>query len=149
LPGILGRHPDLLTELGAPSTRCEKHYYQTWINGIQFKASKCQFHIQEPEYLGFIVNPNGIKMDLVKVKAITKWEPPKSVHDTQVFIGFVNFYCRFIEGFSRIAQPLFKKLSKETKFHWDEQDQTAFELLKERFTKALILAHYYPRAHEW
>jgi len=111
---------------------------------IQFKAGKCEFHTTEIEYLGFIVNPGGIKMDPVKVEAISSWKPPKSVRETQVFIGFVNFYRRFIEGFSRIARPLFKKLTKDTKFQWSEKDEQAFEILKSKFTAAPILAHYNP-----
>jgi len=111
-------------------------------NGIQFKASKCEFHIQETEHLGFIVNPHSIKMDKVKVKEIIEWEPPNSVHNTQVFVGFVNFYRRFMKGFRRIARPLFKKLSNDTKFYWDEVDQKGFDLIKSRFNEAPILNHY-------
>src|ERR1044072_2919666 len=69
---------------------------------------KCQFYQKEMEFLGFIINTKGVKMDPDRVKTIQEWKehPPKSYRDVQVLLGFCNFYRRFIEGYSRITRPL-------------------------------------------
>ena len=71
--------------------------------GMKRKPSKCKFHKTETEYLGFIINTEGVRADPVKTRAIEQWETPRPVKDIQGFTGFCNFYRRFINGFSRIA----------------------------------------------
>ncbi len=71
--------------------------------GLYLKISKCQFHVQEVTFLGYVVGPNGIKMDPAKVEAITTWPAPQSAHDIRVFLGLANFYRRFIKNFSNAA----------------------------------------------
>ena len=116
-------------------------------NDLFAKPEKCEFHVDTVEYLGFIVSPTGISMDSVKVQAISEWEPPKSVHDLQVFLGFANYYRRFIRDYSKIAQPLTSLLKKEAKlkrFSLSPDQVEAFNSLKLSFTSAPILAHYDP-----
>ena len=83
--------------------------------------------MQEVEFLGFVVGPEGVKMNPAKVSAITEWPKLKSVHDIRVFLGLTNFYCRFIKNFSKIASPITSLLKKAHKFHWDEAAQMSFE----------------------
>ena len=74
---------------------------------MRLKPSKCKFHQMETEYLGFIISQEGIKVDPVKTKAITTWARPTRKKEIQSFLGLCNFYGRFIEGFSKIAKPLY------------------------------------------
>ena len=67
---------------------------------------KCQFHQDEVQFLGYVVSSKGIRMEDEQIEAVKRWPKPQSVRDIQVFLGFVNFYWRFIQGFSRIAAPL-------------------------------------------
>jgi hypothetical protein len=67
------------------------------------KASKCKFHTNYVEFLGFIITPAGIVMDPVRMKAIEEWPEPESYRDIQVFLGFMNFYHYFIWNFSQLA----------------------------------------------
>ena len=60
--------------------------------GLQIDINKCEFETTRCKYLGLIITPNGINMDEAKVKAITAWQPPKTVRDLQKFLGFANFY---------------------------------------------------------
>ena len=76
------------------------------------KAEKCVFYQDQVEFLGYIISPNGITMDPKKVSAIMDWPAPCSVHDIQVFLGFANFYCRFVFKYSKIATPLTRLLRK-------------------------------------
>ena len=116
-------------------------------NDLFAKPEKCSFHTDTVEYLGFIVSPKGVTMDPIKVKAISEWILPRSVHDVQVFLGFANYYRRFIRDYSKVALPLTSLLRKEyklKKFHLSEDQIKAFEFLKSSFTSAPVLAHYDP-----
>ena len=81
-------------------------------SGMKIKPSKCEFHKKETEYLGFIINQEGVKVDPTKTDAIWEWKIPKKVKDIQWFLGFCNFYRRFIDGFSRMAKPLYERTKK-------------------------------------
>ena len=74
--------------------------------GLQINIDKSEFYVQEIKFLGMIIDVDGIRMDLVKVKAILNWEEPKTVKEVQAFLGICNFYQRFVEGFAIIARPL-------------------------------------------
>lgn len=113
---------------------------------------KCEFYTQKVEFLGFIVSTEGVAMDQSRVDAIAKWPLPASYHDIQVFLGFANFYRRFIEGYSRVAHPLTSCLKgskngkKQGPFELSEAAEQAFRNLVDAFIKAPILSHYQPQA---
>jgi len=75
-------------------------------SGMKVKPSKCEFPKSETEYLGFIIGQEGVKTGPVKTQAIWDRTTPKKITEIQCFLGFCNFYRRFIEGFSRTAKPL-------------------------------------------
>ncbi|KAH0602480.1 uncharacterized protein H6S33_008819, partial [Morchella sextelata] len=113
-------------------------------NGVLLKPEKCEFHTQSTTYLGLIIEPNGIKMDPKKVETVKNWTVPKTVKDVQAFLGFANFYRRFIRGFSEMASPLTRLTRKDISFGWTSEAQTAFNALKGAFTTAPILTHFDP-----
>ena len=102
-------------------------------------AHKSTFHVPEVEFLGYILNETGVTMSERKAEAVKKWEVPKSVKHIQRFLGFANFYYRFIKGFSGICRPITNLLRKESKFEWKTEATKAFTELKEAFTSAPIL----------
>ncbi len=108
-------------------------------NRLFAKVEKCQFHARSVPFLGFILSPDGIRMDPTKVKAVADWPTPDSRRAVQRFLGFANFYRRFIRNFSQVALPLTDLTSTKKRFCWSSQAQTAFESLKSRFTSAPIL----------
>jgi len=75
-------------------------------SGMKVKPSKCEFHQNKTEYLGFIIGQERVKTDPVKTQAIWDWTTPKKIKEIQCLLGFSNFYRRFIEGFSRTARRL-------------------------------------------
>src|SRR5204863_9837027 len=93
--------------------------------GLYLKPSKCVFHVQEVSFLGFVIGPEGVKMDPEKVEAITSWPAPHSVHVIRVFLGLASFYRRFIDSFNCIVTPLTNLLKLGKKFHWDKTTQKA------------------------
>ncbi len=100
---------------------------------------KYQFHARSVPFLGFILSLDGIRMDPTKVKAVADWPTPDSRRAVQRFLGFANFYRRFIRNFSQVALPLTDLTSTKKRFCWSSQAQTAFESLKSRFISAPIL----------
>jgi len=75
--------------------------------GLQADIRKCEFHVTQTKYLGFIVGVNRIEVDPAKVAVIKNWEPPSTVKGVQSFLGFCNFYQQFIRNYSCIARPLY------------------------------------------
>ena len=71
--------------------------------GILLKPEKCRFHVQEVDYLGLVITPGGLKMQDKKVATIHDWEDPENVKDVQSFLGFANFYRRFIFNYSKVV----------------------------------------------
>ena len=103
-------------------------------NKLSLKHTKCNFKTKETEYLGLIVLEGQIKMDPGKVKGVTNWPIPKSCKELQGFLGFLNFYRRFIENFSKVVHPLNTLTSEKLPFEWTAECQMAFEQLKEKIT---------------
>jgi RNase H-like domain found in reverse transcriptase/Reverse transcriptase (RNA-dependent DNA polymerase)/Integrase zinc binding domain len=110
--------------------------------GLQIDINKCEFETTKTKYLGLIISPGGIQMDPVKVKTIHNWLPPLNLKDLQKFLGFANFYRRFIRDFSKISAPLNELLKKNVPWHWGNEQQDAFHHLKTAFATAPVLAMF-------
>jgi Reverse transcriptase (RNA-dependent DNA polymerase) len=80
--------------------------YKLRIGALYASPKKCAFFVKEVEYLGFLIGENGVQMDLQRVAAIADWLAPRNFKEVQIFLGFMNFYRRFIAGFSHITRPL-------------------------------------------
>ena len=91
------------------------------------------------EYLGVIISHNSVEMDLVKVVGVAEWPAPNNKKEVQSFLGFINFYRRFIWDFSHHARPLFNLTKNDVKWLWSEDEQSAFDILKGLVTSAPIL----------
>ena len=100
---------------------------------------KCEFHRKEIEYLGLVIWENKVVIDLVKVARVRDWPIPENWTDMQAFIGFINFYHRFIRDFSTIARSLFDLTHSDQAWNWDAKEQEAFECLKMTVTTAPVL----------
>lgn len=110
-------------------------------HGLYAKASKCEFHRSSVEFLGMIVSRKGLEMCPDKVQAIREWPTPKTIKEVQAFLGFANFYRRFICDYSKIAVPLTKLTRKNQPFQWNQLTQEAFEEIRSRFLKAPLLIY--------
>jgi RNase H-like domain found in reverse transcriptase/Reverse transcriptase (RNA-dependent DNA polymerase) len=106
---------------------------------LYFKAKKCEFRKPKIEYLGLVVEEEKLAMDPAKLKGILDWPAPKIVKEVQFFIGFGNFYRRFVKGFSHLAHLLHDLLKNDKKFVWSEECQESFDQLKKRFTEEPVL----------
>ena len=104
-----------------------------WENNLHVKPKKSLFHTHSIEFLGFMISPTGISMDVAKTKAISDWPVPSNLKQVQSFLGFANFYRHFIINFSDTVIPLTRLTWKDAKFEWRPEHQAAFEKLKLAF----------------
>ncbi|GJV64392.1 putative reverse transcriptase domain-containing protein [Tanacetum coccineum] len=104
------------------------------------KFSKCKFWIPKVQFLGHVIDCEGIHVDPSKIESIKDWTSPKSPTEIRQFLGLAGYYRRFIEGFSKIAKPMTKLTQKKVKFEWGDKQEAAFQLLKQKLCSAPILA---------
>ena len=115
--------------------------------GLKLKPSKCEFFKDRISYLGHIVSKDGVETDPKKVRVIQEWPVPKTVYDVWSFLGFTNYYRKFLFRYSRIARPLNELISGENSkkkkgpVKLEEKHQEAFDKLKQLCTEAPILAY--------
>ena len=114
---------------------------------LKLKPSKCEFFKQKLTYLGYVISKNGIQTDSKKVEAIQKWPIPTNVTEVHSFLGFTNYYQRFIKKYTQVAKPLYKLISGENAtreqnlIKGDPECQEAFGKLRELCTTTPILAY--------
>src|SRR6266404_2557477 len=103
------------------------------------KPEKCKFEQKEVKYLGLVILKDHVAMDLMKVHGVTEWPTPMKVKEVQSFLGFVNFYQKFIHNFSNIASPLYTLTHKTQQWVWGSPEQEAFDALKKAVTSTPVL----------
>ena len=108
-------------------------------NDLYLKPAKCEFCKTRIEYLGLIIEEGKMSMDPGKLKGIREWPVPKNVKQVRSWLGFGNFYQKFIRGFSHLAQPLNQLLKKDQPFIWTDEAQQAFDDMKKRFMEEPVL----------
>ena len=106
---------------------------------LYLRHEKCEFEKTRIEYLGVIISYNKVEMDPVKITSVAEWPTPTNKKEVQSFIGFANFYRRFIEAFSHHARALFNLTKKDVRFIWSPTQQDTFEKLKSLVTSAPVL----------
>ena len=109
--------------------------------GLKLKPKKCAFLKSEVRYLGHVVSREGISTDPAKIDKVADWPIPTCTKEVQQFLGFANYYRRFIREFSQIAKPLHRLTERNFKFKWTPECQQSFEELKVKLTTTPILAY--------
>ena len=104
------------------------------------KLSKCEFWLEEVQFLGHVISTQGITVDPTKIETMVKWERPQTVTEVWSFLGLAGYYRRFVEGFSKLVSPLTQLTRKDQPFLWTDECEACFEDMKRRLTTALVLA---------
>ena len=114
-----------------------KHVWEVlqWLqkHGLYAQAKKCEWHCNSVEFLGYIMSPDGLTMADDKICAILDWPEPQKVKDVQSFLGFANFYQRFIHNYLEITVPLTRLTWKGLTWDFSKDCCAAFRTLKEAF----------------
>ena len=114
--------------------------------GLKLKPRKCRFFQRQVNFLGHIIDEKGIHTDPEKVKQIQTWACPRNVHDVRVFLGLTSYYRRFVKDYAKKASPLYKLTKKDVEFIWSEEQEAAFQNLKQELAECTQLA--YPKCGE-
>ena len=108
--------------------------------GLKLNLPKCKFLKSSIEFLGHIVDSNGIHTTNAKIKAVQKFPTPNSVDQVRSFLGLAGYYRAFVQNFSSIASPLTQLLEKDVPFQWNDAQQQSFHALKHALTHSPVLA---------
>jgi hypothetical protein len=119
--------------------------------GLYLKPEKCEFHKETVRYLGLIISSKGISMDEDTVETVRNWSKEKKTEngrlkylfEVQQFLGFCNYYRRFIPKYSEKAEPLTRLTKKDEPFVWGSEQQLAFEMMVTAFNTAPALRHFH------
>ncbi|CAI7847335.1 unnamed protein product, partial [Closterium sp. NIES-54] len=103
------------------------------------KLSKSEFALKKVQFLGHMVSTLGVHVDPKKIEAVRSWKTPENVKELQQFLGFANYYNRFVPQYAKIATPLTNLLKKNTLFKWEDVHQQAMDQLKTALTSAPVL----------
>ena len=109
--------------------------------GLKLKVTKCSLFQEKVCYLGHIVSSEGVSTDPSKTKKVADWPVPTTPKEVQQFLGFANYYRRFVKDFATIARPLHRLTEKNNSFQWTPECQLSFEQLRNRLVSAPILAY--------
>jgi hypothetical protein len=119
-------------------------FWRLRVNRLFCAPDKCEWHTESVEYLGYRLSPAGLTMSPDKVATVVEWPEPRKVKDIQSFLGFANFYRRFIHNYSDLVIPLTRLTRKNAPWNFDDACCRAFSALKNTFTAAPILTHWIP-----
>ena len=143
---VLGEHLDefvmaYLDDIIIYSNSEEEHFQHVeWVlqrladEKMPVAIEKCEFHTTKTEFCGFIIEPGKLSMDPKKIEAIVNWQEPSNVTELRSFLGFCNYYRRFIAMWSKNIEPFTRLTKKNEPWKWQEEQRTLFKELKELFT---------------
>lgn len=110
--------------------------------GLRLNANKCKVARECVEFLGFVIDADGIHPAPSKVESILKTPEPQNIRELQAFLGLYNFYERFIQHKATILEPLHRLLDKSHKWQWTEREQESFDTAKHILSSDVTLVHY-------
>ncbi|GJW97709.1 putative nucleotidyltransferase, ribonuclease H [Tanacetum coccineum] len=104
------------------------------------KFSKCDFWIRIVQFLGHLIDSQGLHVDPAKIEAVKNWTSPTTPTEIRQFLGHASYYRRFVKDFSKTAKSLTELTQKNKKYIWGKDQEPAFQLLKQKLCEAPILA---------
>jgi hypothetical protein len=121
--------------------KLEEVFKRIKVAGLKIKPSKCQFAKPELAFLGHVINREGILPDPEKIEKVKNFPRPKTVTNIRSFLGLASYYRKFIENFSRIAKPMNHLVKKKVPFVWTQEQEDAFNTLKQALISEPILQY--------
>ena len=112
---------------------------------LKFNRSKLKYKLSEVAYVGHIFSSEGLKVDPMKVKAISEMVPPKDIKGVQRLLGTVQYLSKFLPNLSDVSEPLRRLCDKDAAFDWQPVHEHAFNTLKDLVCKAPVLKYFNPK----
>ena len=112
--------------------------------GIRLKREKCRFYQAEVEYLGHLVDAQGVHTSPKKVQAVLDAPEPRNLQELRSFLGLVNYYAKFMGNLASTLHPLHDILRADKTWQWSTDCQRAFQRAKESLSQSPVLVHYDP-----
>jgi hypothetical protein len=106
---------------------------------LKLNPGKCCFVARSITFLGHVVSERGAKPDPGKIDAVVHFPEPRTVIDVRSFLGLTGYYRKYVQGYSRLASPLFDLMRKDVVFVWSQDCQRAFDILKKALVDAPTL----------
>ncbi|GKT28243.1 Transposon Ty3-I Gag-Pol polyprotein, partial [Aduncisulcus paluster] len=131
---VYGTHETFIDNLRS-TFECLKKF------GLRLKPSKCKLGVEETDFLGVLVNKDGITVDPSRIEQLLEQPAPKNVKDVRSFMGSANFFRKFIPDFATITAPLTDLMAKDKEFIWDERCDEAHNKIKKHLTSSPLLCH--------
>lgn len=113
-------------------------------NELKCNLKKCKFFKLNVEYLGYIIDKNGIRSSRKRVEAMADFPNPKNLNDVQALNGMITRYAKFIPNLSTLMSPIFGLLKKEQKFVWTAECSVALKEIKKEILFNQSLVHFHP-----
>ena len=145
IPGVVAYLDDILV-----SSRTTEEHLQTLDvvlarlreAGLKVRPAKCRFLVSSVEYLGHIIDRNGIRPTPAKVRAIQSVPEPQNVRQLKAFLGLLTYYSRYIPDRSQQLAPLHALLQKSVPWHWGASQAASFRWAREVLTSDSVLGHF-------
>lgn len=112
---------------------------------VRVNKAKCKFFETSVEFLGHIVDANGIHPTLDKIECIQKPPTPQNLTQLKSYLGLLNYYDKFIPMLLAKFKPLYELCKAETDFKWNNKHENTFQLNKTLLTSANVLTHFDPK----
>ncbi|XP_041823137.1 uncharacterized protein K02A2.6-like [Melanotaenia boesemani] len=110
--------------------------------GLRLRRRKCAFLRNEVEYLGHMINAEGLHPVQSKVTAIEEAPRPTNVTELKAYLGLLNYYNKFLPNLATHLAPLHQLLRKESQWTWNKEQEDAFSLSKQMLKSTKVLSHY-------
>ena len=119
----------------------ESVFIKLKLANLKIRASKCDWAKSEVTYIGHVISKDGLKPNPARVIKVKDFPTPRNVDEVRSFLGLANYYRKCIQNFSHMAHPINTLLKKNMVFQWNQSQQEAFDLLKEKLISSPILRH--------
>ena len=110
--------------------------------GLKLNSQKCQLFKKQVDFLGRVINEQGVHSNPQNIECVKNWPLPKNITELRSFLGMCSYYRRFIANYSHVAKLLTRLTEKDEKLNWTTECSEAFDRLKHMLVTAPILAHH-------